>query len=341
MRELKIEKTKDSSSRERYLQELEKASKMGGKGFVFLMYEHLKRVFKTGNSKYVSDKQNLMYPGIVEAIENHRKIRKFEFHRFFEAGHVASSQAACFNLFLPIMISDHAAEVLACVKPDMKKIDDSRLDHGFCFEYWREEPLYAESSYKGLLNDHSKIYGTDADFAVSYIDKDEKKCLWLIEHKLTETEFTRCNVYHNSKHSEERAVCDGLTFAELINEPNKCYYTWKRHFAYWSHTTQELFPFVDANKKGCPFKDGMCQLWRNVLLAEEARKTYGYDKMFFSVAKPEGNTLLNDSIDRFSEIVKPGVFSVINPRELFRAANAFDDDLLHDWRKWYAKVYLI
>lgn len=341
MRKLKIEKAKDNFSVELYLQEMEKASKMGKKGFKFLMYEHLKRVFHTGDSNYVSDKQKLMYPKIVEAIENHREIRKFEYHRFFEAGHVASSQAACFNLFLPIMISNHAAEVLACVKPDIKKIDDTRLDHGYCFEYWREEPLYAEGSDKGLLNDHSKIYGTDADFAVSYIDRDEKKCLWLIEHKLTETEFTRCNVYHNSKHSSEHDICDGLTFAELIREPNKCYYTWKRHFAYWNHTTKELFPYTDANKKGCPFKDGMCQLWRNVLLAEEARKTYGYDKVFFSVAKPEGNTLLDDSITKFSEIVRHGMFSVINPRELFRAANAFDDGLLHDWRKWYAKTYLI
>lgn len=341
MRKLKIEKTKDDSSGKRYLQELEKASKMGGNGYKFLMYEHLKRVFHTDGSNYVSDKQMLMEPRIVEAIENHRKIRRFEYHRFFEAGHVASSQAACFNLFLPIMISDHAAEVLACVKPDIKKIDDSRLDHGYCFEYWREKPLYDESSDKGLLNDHSKIYGTDADFAVSYIDKDEKKCLWLIEHKLTETEFTCCNVYHNSKHSKERVICDGLSFADLVNEPNKCYYTWKRHFAYWSHTTQELFPGINVNMKGCPFKDGMCQLWRNVLLAEEARKSYGYDKAFFSVAKPEGNILLNDSISRFSEIVKTDMFSVIDPKELFRAANAFDDELLHDWRKWYASVYFI
>jgi len=107
---------------------------------------------------------------------------------------VASSQITCFNLSLPIMMSSHAANVLSAVKPDMKEVSHSRLDDGFCFEFWKE--LSDDNlSPKGLPFDHSLQAGTVAYFAISYINHDDKPCLWLIELKLTEKEFTCCNAF--------------------------------------------------------------------------------------------------------------------------------------------------
>ena len=45
------------------------------------------------------------------------------------------------------------------------------------------------------MNDHSKQAGTDADVAIAYYNTEDKLCLWLIEHKLSEREFTECGAY--------------------------------------------------------------------------------------------------------------------------------------------------
>ena len=338
-RVLKIKKLSKEESQEqlkKYLDNMEKRE-----NFVKRMYEHLKSEFKSGESVYVpsGNKEDLMYPGIKDSIYAHEKERGFDFHKFFKAGHVASSQAACFNLFMPIMKSGHAAEILSAVKPDIDRIDTEELDHGFCFEYWREDPLNDES--RGLLNDHSKTAGTDADFALRYIDKDGKRCLWLIEHKLTEREFTQCNVIHNGKHPDELEHCVSYTPEQLMSDPQKCYYTRVRHFDYWEKTKEfGCFPGMDVKKAGCPFKDGMCQLWRNVLLAKAAREAYGYDKVYFSVLKPQANAALDASIKSFKAIVEPGLFSVITPAALVEATARFDDDFTRDWVEWYKRVYL-
>jgi len=41
-----------------------------------------------------------------------------------------------------------------------------------------------------LLNDHNKASGTEADIAIVHYDRKGNPSWWLIEHKLTEKEFT-------------------------------------------------------------------------------------------------------------------------------------------------------
>jgi hypothetical protein len=43
-----------------------------------------------------------------------------------------------------------------------------------------------------VLNDHTNVSGTDADIAIAYYDNLGNLNLWMIEHKLTEVEFTTC-----------------------------------------------------------------------------------------------------------------------------------------------------
>ena len=129
-----------------------------------------------------------IYPPVVERFLSHQCRFPFKTHTFI--GHMASSQAACANLFLPLLqCPDAAAQVLRCVKPDLDRIATDQLDSGFRLEFW-DEPY-------NTLRDHTPAAGTDADIAIAYYDQAGDLKLWLIEHKLTESEFTTCGGYRS------------------------------------------------------------------------------------------------------------------------------------------------
>lgn len=305
------------------------------------MYDHLKTQFNTGKEVWASSMDKLFYPGCATDIAQFQQKRGFDFHRFVKKPHIASSQAACFNLFMPIMKSKYAVDILKSVKPDIASVDYSHLEDGFAFEYWRDEPHNDGS--KGLIGDHSAVYGTDADFALSYIDNKDNHCLWLVEHKLTEAEFTQCNVVHNGKHPEEKKLCENLLINSLLDNPEKCYYTYSKHYKYWELTKKYInaFPGLNSNAKGCPFADGMCQLWRNVLLAKAAQEKYGYDKVYFSIVKPKDNKTLDNSINDFKKIVDENIFSVFHPTQLIDAAKSIKDGNIQRWVDWYSRTYFL
>lgn len=122
-----------------------------------------------------------IYPKIKDSLLEHQKKFHFKFHRYFY--HIASSQAANINLFLPILLSSQANTIFSQLKPDFKKLATEELGNGFRIEFWDGN----SNKEKGLLKDHSAIAGTDADIAIAYYNHEDKFCLWLIEHKLTPT----------------------------------------------------------------------------------------------------------------------------------------------------------
>jgi len=72
---------------------------------------------------------------------------------------MASSQAACFNLFLPILREKKIADtVLKKVNPKFHELAVHELEGGFQFEYWDNT---------NPLNDHSIAAGTDSDVAIA------------------------------------------------------------------------------------------------------------------------------------------------------------------------------
>lgn len=80
------------------------------------------------------------------------------------SAHVASSQTACINLFVPILESKQADQILleSGVAPKgFDHIDREQLRKGYCFEY-RESSLEGSN---GQLGDHSPHAGTDSDVA--------------------------------------------------------------------------------------------------------------------------------------------------------------------------------
>jgi len=279
------------------------------------------------------DKFPFLYPPILNTFNNHHVNFPFRIHIFFN--HMASSQIANANLFLPILKNTNVDEILKHLKPDFKRIAKEFLDTGFRIEFW-DEPY-------NNLNDKTKVSGTDSDIAIAYYNNDEELCLWLIEHKLAENEFTTCGGF-TSKGNKSKNLCK-KSFSEILKNKDLCYYHRVNKYKYWDITekNKEFFP-DHKNFKICPFKDGLNQLWRNQLLGlsieSDSRQPYKY--VYFSVVRHPENTSLDESIKRYNNLINNNPkFSIFTSEDVLKAAENLNDSELNKWIKWYKKLYKI
>lgn len=282
----------------------------------------------------------MLNTGIHDVVaEMQRGIYKYKPH-IFANKHVASSQTACVNLFVPVLESPYADQILcsldACPK-DFKCIARDELFHGYRFEFWDS----VDEKSKGLLGDHSKQAGTDSDIAIAYYNTDGEFCLWLIEHKLTEQEFTTCGAYGSKGNtSVGRAKCKSCSMKEIMDNPDICYYHRVSKYNYWNFMrdgASELFT-GSYEGKGCPFRGGMNQLWRNQLLAFALEKNDMYKHVSFSVVYHPENHFLDDSMQAYAKLTNYSPkFNSFTSDKLIAAA-AVDPDL-EEWIKWYREAY--
>ncbi len=200
----------------------------------------------------IREKLLTIYAPIRDDFKSHYTKFPFKKHKFIN--HIASSQAACANLFLPLLkYPNEAARVLQLVKPDLDAIALEWFDSGYQLEFW-DKP-------DNILNDHNPASGTDADIAIAYYSKTGDLNLWLIEHKLTETEFTICGGYRSSGRDPKIHRCDSI--ADLLENNQLCYYTSASGYRYWDITrvNQQVFPIKNLlNFRTCPFQGGLNQL---------------------------------------------------------------------------------
>lgn len=261
----------------------------------------------------------------------------FKRHKFFR--HMASSQAACLNLFVPMLqFPQLAARILSAVKPDLVSIATEELSSGYELEAWGGQ--YCENSH-GFLNDHNLASGTDADIAIAYRDTNNDLNLWLIEHKLSEQEFTTCG----ASTSPGRTISHKcVPAAEVFHNPTYCYYSSACNFNYWemTHDAGELFPPVNfKDDEPCPFMGGLNQLWRNQLLAyaiEISPKT-PFKKVYFSVVHHPENHSLAASIEKFKVLINQSDrFFTFNSEQILAQAFTVAPEL-HDWAAWYRELY--
>lgn len=281
-----------------------------------------------------------IYDDIRDFLKTHHDKFPFKYHPHFN--HVVSSQAANINLFLPMFYYNKTNEVLSNlrhIRPDFGRIATNCLHNGFRIEFWDGA---ADSAEKGILGDHCKQSGTDSDIAIAYYNKQEELCLWLIEHKLTEAEFTACGGY---KSNGRKAHHDcSKPFHEILKQKSTCYYHDVRKFNYWNITekNQSFFP-NHSQFEQCPFQGGINQLWRNQLLALALeQKQDPYKHVYFSVVRHPRNTFLEDSIEQYKKLINGNPkFSVFTSQDVVDAAAAVDDPALNRWVAWYKNVYMI
>lgn len=261
---------------------------------------------------------------------------KYKSHRF--AHHAVSSQTACINLFMPLLLSDKANDILSKISgcpSDFKEIARDRLFEGFCFEYWGQDIKKG----KGLLNDHSGGAGTDSDVAIAYRNTNGDLCLWLIEHKLSEKEFTECGGYR-SKANEHKENCKKCDFKTITNAHDKCYYHHIKGYKYWDYLKSNIEKYTGIIAiEGCPFRKGLNQLWRNQMLAFALQKEGTYKTVAFSVCHHAKNTMLERSINQYKELIHTD--TMFNSFTNYHILEVIDDKIseLQEWKQWYKEVY--
>jgi hypothetical protein len=279
-----------------------------------------------------------VYRPIVDRVLEHQRRFPFKLHKF--VGHMASSQAACLNLFVPLLLQPSiASDVLRMIKPDLQSIATDHLDGGFQVEFWPGKGLQ-----KGLLQDHTTIAGTDADIAIAYRDREGHLRLWLIEHKLTEQEFTTCGGAKSSCRTDQHRCSPA---ADVLSDHSLCYYHEHCKYAYWPITDRhsEIFsPERLVAQDTCPFKGGLNQLWRNMLLAmavqDEPQSPYA--GVHFSVVHHPDNHALDASMKAFQQLLgNSNQFSWFTSDRIVNAPAVATIPALKGWATWYKKLYRV
>ena len=276
----------------------------------------------------------VLYPPLVETTKNHHQKFPFRIHEHFN--HMASSQAANINLFLSILLSPCADNILSAINPSYSRLATEYLDHGWRIEYW-DEPV-------GALADKSDIAGTDTDLAIAYYDHGGRLCLWLIEHKLTEPEFSTCGGFRSEWRTDKVRHDCTRSFTQILENKSSCYYHDKCGYNYWDITDQhrDFFPGHDQHEE-CPFRGGMNQLWRNQLLGlaiEDEGKEFKH--AHFSVVRHPGNTALDASLADYQELIaNNSKFSTFTSEAVITSAEKHGDADLKKWSKWYRDLYML
>ena len=278
-----------------------------------------------------ADQFPMLYPEIIPLLQEHLQKFPFRIHTYFN--HIASSQAANLNLFLFILRHPQANAIFAKLKPDFARLAVNELDHGYRIEFW-DEPF-------GNLGDKSAMAGTDTDIAIAYYNHQDELCLWLIEHKLTESEFTTCGGF-KSPGRRDKHDCS-KSFSEILADKHTCYYHDVRRFNYWklTETNQAFFP-NHTHHSHCPFQGGMNQLWRNQLLGLgiEQDERQPYQHVTFSVVRHPRNIYLDQSLNDYQELIANNPkFSVFTSADVIIATSELHDPELDQWIAWYRELY--
>ena len=256
---------------------------------------------------------------------------------------MASSQAANINLFLPILHHPSVNSILGDIKSDFASLAKDCLDNGYCIEFWggNFEKGSIASGNAGLLGNKSITAGTDSDIAIAYRNHHGELCLWLIEHKLTEKEFTECGG-SKSKGRTRHHNCD-KSFADILGDKSFCYYHDACKYKYWEITdTNRAFFANHSTRASCPFHGGMNQLWRNQLLglSIEQDDRQPYKQVTFSVVKHPRNDHLDATLKAYRNLIGNNPkFSVFTSACVLNASAKWADASLGKWIKWYKGLY--
>ena len=140
------------------------------------------------------------------------------------------------------------------------------------------------------IGDQSANHGTDSDIAVFYTYDGGKKGLLLTEFKFIKAEFSTCSSYRSKEKIKQ--VCNSPSFyPDLIEQKqnkNGHYLCGYNKYLNWDLTKKSKVLDIQKMKTStaCPFRFGLNQLWRNMLLAEKVSAARNCDEFSFWVFSP-------------------------------------------------------
>lgn len=111
-------------------------------------------------------------------------------------------------------------------------------------------------------------------------------------------------------------------------------------YKYWDTLKRNLDIFKGSiGIEGCPFKDGLNQLWRNQMLALAIQETGIYSIVTFSVCHHAKNTMLDKSINKYKALISGNrMFSCFTNYDVLNIVYKLNHDL-QEWMQWYKDVY--
>ncbi len=206
----------------------------------------------------------------------------------------AASQPYCFNLIIYLQQHLELADKLFSKLLD-KQVKVHHLEPEFTPNMCDKIKGFERSNDESIGDQNPKIgSGTDADIAVFYTYDNNKKGVVLIEFKFIEAEFSVCSSY--AKKMQIKSVCNNENYYnELVNnleiESSKNFLCGYTRYNNWEFTEKSKMLDVAKIKSlsGCPFRFGLNQLWRNILLVERVAETRECDEFSFWVFSPLQN----------------------------------------------------
>ena len=205
-----------------------------------------------------------LHPALREHASQIAAKDRVRLHDYIEA--LNSSMAFGFNLFMPFRLGEPGPLAVLLGRHLDRLL---QVDH-VVFEY--AGPAHVLAEVAGEVPEEDEPF-TASDVAVFVTDQQGRHGVILIEVKLTEGEFSRCNGA-TSRGNHRKDVC---TSAEtFFADPSTCYlrhpYQAKRDRRYWQiferefGSVREAFPGADLDGP-CPFRGDGQQPMRNHALA--------------------------------------------------------------------------
>lgn len=216
----------------------------------------------------------------------------------------AASQPFCFNLIIFLQQHPALADKLFSILLD-KQVKVIHLEPEFTPNQCNSVTGFEKTTDESI-GDQGNKRGTDSDIAVFYSYDNAKKGVLLIEFKFIEPEFSVCSSYAGSKkkkdetseekeqrvkrNKDRKEICNSNNFYMMFVEAKHSQCGYNKYFN-WDLTSRSKV--INGQKvkslSACPFRFGLNQLWRNMMLAEQVALSRKCDEFGFWVFSPIEN----------------------------------------------------
>jgi len=245
-----------------------------------------------------------------------------------------SSQAMCFNLFVPLNMNKEYATAFF----------NQLL--GDCHAIINEIEIEYTPS-KAIFNDQTGKGGVDCDAMLQYTNDKGQNSLLVIETKYVEPEFSVCGFRKNefNKQKKKRDLCPVDTIVDT--DFSNCRYHYKKQYKYWEVAkTSNLFHMDFIHSESCPFGGSLWQLWVNMTLAYGVAKERGCGVFKYAVICHERNDKLSDNGNVFLEFKKllrnPNHLKIIYLSDIKQSFELLENDFPDiTWTKEFTERYCI
>ncbi len=253
-----------------------------------------------------------------------------------QANHILSSQTFAFNLFLPFRegrrtrLSECVSEMIG-VRLTIDKVR---------FEWVPPGELLSELDGEFPVGDEP---ATGVDVVLWGRLDNRRRAVVLVEVKLSEGGFTRCNG-RSSPGNRRKDVCDSADL--FFNNPSTCYLRRplrkNRDRRYWDifatsyGSVRDAFPHADLSGP-CPFAYDMQQPMRNLAIARALEQEDTVEQAWFALCQHDSNPDIAQRWDEWRRLLPDVGMAPSLPAS--KMVSVGEDEGLMDWATYMRDRY--